>query len=370
MKKINVAVIMGGPSVEREVSLRSGEQVIKNLDPKKYNAFPVEITKDFKWLIGEQKLPLLTPWHFGKKHITNGTSENINMQIAEIGKERQYEQMSKMITDVDIAYLALHGNLGEDGSIQGLFETLNFPYTGSGVMASALAMDKVRAKQIYKQWGLQTPASLVYNNTDFEKHNTAIIEEIKNWIGIPCVIKPPLLGSSVGVTLCRDISEVKIALEKCFQYGQVALIEEYIKGVEITCGVLDQVGENTPTALPVTEISYPQETFFDYKVKYTKGAVKEITPARLEEHITEKIQKAAITAHQALGCYGMSRTDMIIRDETPYVLETNTLPGMTQTSLLPQEAAAIGIDYPQLLDKIITLALKKHEIKNQYLDKI
>lgn len=368
MKKINVAVIMGGPSVEREVSLRSGEQVIKNLDTKKYNAFPVEITKDFKWLIGEEKIPLSAPWQFSAKAIADQTASVTH--VTEDVKIRLNEKASKMIATADVAYLALHGNLGEDGSIQGLFETLNFPYTGSGVMASALAMDKVRAKQIYKQWGLQTPASLVYNNTDFEKHSSTIIEEIRNWIGIPCVVKPPLLGSSVGVTVCREIKELKEALEKCFQYGQVALIEECIQGVEITCGVLDQLDSSEPVALPVTEISYPKDTFFDYKVKYTKGAVQEITPARIEQHIVEVVQKAAVTAHKALGCHGMSRTDMIIRDEVPYVLETNTLPGMTQTSLLPQEAASVGITYPQLLDKIISLALKKYEQKNKYLEKI
>lgn len=360
MKKIKVAVIMGGPSVEREVSLNSGAQVLANLDTQKYSAFPVEITKNGGWLIGVEKVPLAAPWK-NTALLTDGSEKNLPAGI---------KAAHRLVSEAEVAYLALHGAVGEDGSLQGLFETINFPYTGSGVMASSLAMDKIRAKQIFLQAGLRTPHSMVYRDGEFEKNHKAISEEIKSWIGIPCIVKPPLLGSSVGVTLCRTGDELYEALKKCFYYGQTALVEEYVSGVEVTCGVLDQTGGREPLALPVTEISYPCETFFDYQIKYTKGAAREITPARLTKQMTALVQKTALAVHRAIGCSGMSRTDMIIKDDTAYVLETNTLPGMTQTSLLPQGAAAAGISFPELLDRIISVALERHETKMKFLERI
>jgi len=370
LKKINVAVIMGGPSVEREVSMNSGMQVLKNLNPLKYDAFPVEITKDGGWLIGHEKTPLAMPWTM---NAMLEAPQPLAMMKAETPKMPAHEALKKahnLLKTADIAYLALHGAVGEDGSLQGLLETINFPYTGSGVMASSLAMDKIRAKQIFAQFGLNTARSLVYHDFDFEKNYQNVLGEIKNWIGVPCVVKPPLLGSSVGVTLCRTEGELKEALEKCFYFGTQALIEEFIDGVEVTCGVLEQTKGRGPMALPVTEISCPKNTFFDYKVKYTKGAAEEITPARLSKELTKAVQKTALTVHQAMGCQGMSRTDMILRGETIFVLETNTLPGMTMTSLLPQGAAAAGITYSELLDTIIETGLEKHELKKKYLERI
>jgi len=371
LKKINVAVVMGGPSVEREVSLNSGRQVLANLNPDKYDAFPVEITKDGGWLIGTDRIPLASPLKntltLTERTAKNGDIVLNNRQELDPAKIREAH---RLINGAHIAYLALHGAMGEDGSIQGLFESLNFPYTGSGVLASALAMDKIRAKQIFLQAGLRTPHSMVYRDHEFEKNYKSVSEEIKSWIGIPCIVKPPELGSSVGVTLCRNEEELGEAMKKCFYYGPTALVEEYVTGVEVTCGVLDRTGGLPPIALPVTEISYPKEEFFDYKIKYTKGAAQEITPARITKEMTELVQKTALAVHRAIGCSGMSRTDMIIKEETPFVLETNTLPGMTQTSLLPQGAAAAGITFPELLDRIISVSLERHEVKNKYMERI
>jgi len=373
MKKINVAVIMGGPSVERDVSLNSGGQVLSHLNPSKYDAFPVEISKDGRWLVGVEKTPLFMPWSHSTERLLNETDAALAIEKT-LGREAvsrpDAEKAANLIKNADVAYLALHGAVGEDGCLQGLFETINFPYTGSGVLASALAMDKIRAKQIFQQWGIPTPKSLVYSDADFEKHCNNIFDEVENWIGFPCVVKSSSLGSSVGVSICKTKLDLKASFEKSFYYGPQVLIEEFIKGVEVTCGVLDRTEGRAPIALPVTEISCPEETFFDYKIKYTKGAAREITPARLDSDTTKLVQDQALKVHKSIGCFGMSRTDMIIKDGVAFVLETNTLPGMTQTSLLPQGAAAMGMNYPELLDNIIETALERHQTKLKYSKRI
>jgi D-alanine-D-alanine ligase len=233
-----------------------------------------------------------------------------------------------------------------------LLDLLEIPYQGSGVLASALAMNKELSKILYLQAGLKVPRALAFTRAE-----PLSPEEIEARLGLPVVIKPVTEGSSIGITIARSLAEVEAGLAAAFVYDYRVLVEEYIDGVEVTGGVL---GNENLQALPLIEIvptsSYK---FFSYEAKYLPGATEEICPARISPELTSRAQHCALMAHQALGCRGYSRTDMRIRDGEIYVLETNTIPGMTATSLFPQGAQACGLEFPVLLDRLIELALER-----------
>jgi D-alanine-D-alanine ligase len=287
MNKLRVAVLMGGNSSEREVSLISGNEVIRNLDKEKYEVWGLDVPGELK------KLDEIKP---------------------------------------DIAFIALHGEGGEDGQIQGYLEILGIKYTGCGVTASAVGMDKLIFRKLMESEELPMP----------------------NLSGqVPCVVKPVNGGSSVGVIIVKKAEELEKAISLAKKYGEV-LVEEYIEGMEVTCGV---IGNEEVVALPVVEIRTKNE-FFDYEAKYTPGKSEEICPAEIDEKLTQLVQKLSIEVFKAIGGRGYSRVDFMIRDGQPYILEINTLPGLTPNSLLPKEAAAAGMSYPQLLDKIVELSLQ------------
>lgn len=297
-----VLVLMGGGSSEREVSLLSGENVVKNLDKQKYEAVPFILKEN-------------------------------NENLWEIAKIKP-----------DVVFIALHGTYGEDGSMQGSLELMGIPYTGSGVLASALGMNKIYFKKYIASENIQTAKCLTIKD-----YNADIP------LKFPYVVKPVNGGSSVGVSIINGEADKRTAFESAFKYDEEAIVEEFIKGTEITCAVL---GNDKPIALPIVEI-IPKNEFFDYEAKYTEGKSEEIVPARLSGDLTEKVQEIAVKVHKLIGCRGFSRTDMIIKSDVPYVLEINTIPGLTPASLFPKAAAAAGISFPKLLDKIIQLALGK-----------
>lgn len=287
MKKLKVAVLMGGLSCEREVSLISGKGVIENLDREKYEVFGVDV-------------PL---------------------------------ELSKLDeTKVDLAFIIMHGKGGEDGEIQGYLESKGIKYTGCGVLASAIGMNKKFFKWVMK------------NN------NILVPKEVNE---VPCVIKPVCGGSSVGVSIVENKEKLEEAILLARKTDKEIIKEEYIKGIEVTCGVW---GNEKNEALPVVEI-IPKNKFFDYECKYNDGGAREICPARLSEEMTRKIQKIAIKVFRTIGGKDFARVDMIIKGEDVYVLDINTLPGLTPNSLLPKEAKAAGYSYSQMLDKIIELAI-------------
>ena len=307
-RKLTLALLSGGTSAEREVSLASGRQALEALDRARYDVRPYDPRDD---------LP----------------------------------RLAREAADVDVALIILHGRHGEDGVIQGFLESLGIPYTCSGVLGSALAMNKVTTKQIYRAEGLPTPAfETALRGRPFDAPGAA------RRLGLPLVVKPEHEGSSIGLTIVRDPKEAPAALEKAYRFDRRALVEEYVAGVEITASVL---GNENPEALPLIEIipSAGYE-FFDYDAKYTPGASEEICPARLPEDIAERARAYAVRAHEALSLRGCSRTDMIIRGGEATLLETNTIPGMTATSLLPRAARTAGIPFPRLLDRLIELALE------------
>ena len=309
MKKLRLALLSGGKSSEREVSLKSGGQVFAALDKAKYDIKRYDPQTDLNQLIADAP-------------------------------------------NLDIALIIMHGRWGEDGTIQGLLDLLELPYQGSGVMASAVAMNKEVSKMLYLQAGLQVPREVYYSRHD--AIDPAIVEAA---VGLPAIIKPVNEGSSIGITVAHSREQIMDGIHHALIYDHRVLVEEFITGLEVTAAIL---GNDDLQALPLVEI-IPGESyhFFDHEAKYKAGATKEIVPARLSPEMTARVQEYGLKAHRALGCRGYSRTDTIIRDNDIYVLETNTIPGMTATSLFPQAAAAAGLEFPALLDRLVELALEK-----------
>ena len=261
------------------------------------------------------------------------------------------DDLKRLIDEqVDVAFLCLHGKMGEDGTVQGLLEMLGIPYTCSGVQASAIAMDKHKSKILYTEAGVPTPPSKL-----LKKGEPYDLEALKSELGMPCVVKPATEGSALGVEIITDENELKAAIERVFEIDSIAVAEKFVEGTEITVAIL---GNDDPYPLPVIQI-VPTGEFYDFHSKYAPGGSQHICPAPLPEGVTAASQKYAVMAHKALGCRGVSRSDFIIDNEdNPWILETNTIPGMTETSLLPDAARAAGIEFPELCKKLIEFALE------------
>lgn len=308
MKKRVVALLSGGISSEREVSLNSGNQVYEALDKEKYDIRRFDPQTDLARL------------------------------VAEAG-------------EIDFALIILHGPFGEDGTVQGLLDLLGIPYQGAGVLGSAVAMNKLTSKQLYEKAGIPTPPYLI---ADIDRRVTA--GRVADTIGFPVVVKPAQCGSSIGLSIVREAGGLAEALETGFRFDHTLIVEACIEGTELTGGV---IGNAHPEALPLIEI-VPGEgyAFFDYDAKYLPGATTEICPARVSDDVTARAQALAVKAHKALFLRGYSRTDLILRGADLFVLETNTIPGMTRTSLFPQAAAKAGMSFTRLLDRLIDLGLE------------
>jgi len=346
--KLRVAVLMGGPSPERDVSLATGAQVVTALDPQRYDVLPVEITAEGKWL---PRPDLLRLPGGGTEDLTHrppaGERRLVAAPYAHFVEREQ----------VDVAFIAMHGPYGEDGAMQGLLELLGIPYTGSGVLASALAMDKLRSRQIFEWHRIPVPGYLSIS-ADTWRDRGHVHHQVDRLLGYPCVVKPNAVGSSIGVSLVREDGALDAAMEAAFAYGPLVLVEEYVQGTELTCGILDDPGTRAPVPLPLIEI-VSHADFYDYGAKYSGGGSDHLIPARVSEDVARRAQALAVRAYQALGCAGMGRVDMIAREGDIVVLEVNTIPGMTATSLLPDAAKAAGIPFPELLDRIIRCALRR-----------
>lgn len=312
---------MGGLSAERDISLMTGKKVAESLDKSKYQPIPIIITKDKEWLVNGKKM-----------------SE------------------ARALACCNMVFNALHGTFGEDGRIQAFLEYYGKPYTGSGVTASALAMDKLRSREIFRLSGFSVPKTLKIRAGD---NYQALLNVFVNKVtGFPAVVKPCSNGSSVGVSIADDQANLEKAVKAAFEIEKKILVEEFIDGKELTCGVIENFNDQPVAALPVTEI-IPRRghKFFDYRAKYKSGYTNETTPAKIDGETAKKIQQTAVRAHQLLGCRAYSRADFILRDGEAYILEVNTLPGLTSASLLPKAAAAAGLTFGRLLDNIIDSSL-------------
>lgn len=338
MKKTRVIVLMGGKSPEHEVSLVSGREIVKHLDEKKYEILPVVISKDGqKWQLKTLEQILLYSPGWSEE---NGKKKKKGLIPG--GESLKLESFSQK---TDVVFIALHGVYGEDGTIQGMLELTGIPYTGAGVLASALGMDKPMFRKIMEREKILIPKYLILEKKD---NFSLIWKKFK----LPVVVKPSAQGSSVGISIVHKKEQLKKALELAFSFDSKVIIEEYLKGTEVTCGIL---GNDNPVALPLAEI-VPKNEFFDYEAKYVSGKCDEIVPARISKKLTKNVQKTAVKVYKAIDCRGFGRVDMIICHGKPYVLEINTIPGLTPNSLLPKEAAAAGISYPHLIGRIIELA--------------
>ncbi len=291
-----IAVLMGGLSAEREVSLRTGNAVLRALQGRGLDAVAIDAGRD---------LPL---------------------RLQEAG--------------VQIAFIALHGRYGEDGTVQGLLELLQIPYTGSGVLASSVAMNKLVTKQILMHHGVATPAFAVYRK---DNDQVAFVAARQAY---PLVAKPAREGSTIGVSIVRDAESLQAGLEEALRHDDLVLVEEFIAGAEVTVGVL---GEQP---LPVVQV-VPKGGFYDYQSKYTPGQTEYLLPAPLPAAVYARLQAEAVAACQALGCRGAARVDFMVRGEELFCLEVNTIPGMTETSLLPKAAGAAGIPFDELVLRIL-----------------
>ena len=308
--KIKVAVLAGGWSGEREVSLKSGKGVYAALNRERYDVTIYDPRDDLGVLI-------------------------------------------KKRAEIDLAFILLHGKFGEDGRVQGMLDVLHIPFVGSGVLASAMAMNKRIAKDIFRGVGLRVAGEVI-----LKQGERFSVDRLMDRLGTSVVIKPVSEGSSLGISIAHGREEILKGIEKAFQYDGEVMAEEYLDGKEITCCVLgNQVLEMLPVVEIVPDISYK---FFDFEAKYKPGATNEICPAPIAPALAEEAASCAKKAHRALKCSVWSRSDMIIRDDTLYLLETNTIPGMTETSLFPLAARAAGMTLSDLLDRLISLSLEHY----------
>ncbi|MEX2015359.1 MAG: D-alanine--D-alanine ligase [Candidatus Hydrogenedentales bacterium] len=328
--KKHVVVLMGGMSSEHDVSLRSGQMVLNQLDRDTYKVSGVEISREGEWVFQ--------------------------------GEEREFLEVQDAIPKLkkihpDCVFIALHGPFGEDGRIQGMLDILGIPYTGSGCAASAIAIDKTRSKVLAKAAGIQVADHIEFSINQWDARSDEILQRVEAELGFPCVMKSPRQGSSLGMAIPQQADEFRDSANAIFGYGYRIMVERFVPGLELTCGVLD-VGEiEAPVALPVTAIRPKKAKFFDYHAKYTPGATDEITPADVDDSVRDRVQDYARRAHTAVGCRGFSRSDMILNGDALVWLEINTIPGLTETSLYPQAARAAGMTLPELFGKLVEAAL-------------
>ena len=309
---IKVAVLVGNSS-EREISLKTAEGVVIALRECNYNPVIIEIDPQLPFKLAEEK--------------------------------------------PDLAFIASHGRFGEDGTIQGFLEVMGIPYIGSGVLASALAMHKEKSKQIFKQAGIQTPEYMTLTTlSPWQESLEKSHDFIEKWGTV--VVKPASQGSSIGISIVKDFRILREALDKAFRYDSELLLERFIGGKELAVGIF---GDLEPYALPAVEIA-PCKEFYDYEAKYVPGMSLHLMPPTLSEEVVMKAQSQALAAHIILGCRDISRVDLIVDDqEDIWLLEVNTLPGMTETSLVPDAASCLGWSYANLVNNLVCLALQRKE---------
>lgn len=320
MSKYRIAILRGGPSDEHEVSLQSGANVIGALSPS-HTIIDIVIDKDGLWHV--QGLP---------------------------------EQPGEALKHTDVVVNALHGTYGEDGKVQQTLDHIGIPYTGSKMFASALGMNKFRAKELFKKAGIKTPrATLVYSDKDISEQALGIF---KNMI-LPVIIKPVASGSSIGVSLGRDLQSIEEALLSVFNYTKTAIVEEFIRGKEATCVVVEDFRNQKHYAFPPVEIVKHSDVTFDKDMKYA-GTVEERCPGNFTQKEKEMIMNASILAHNSIGARYYSRSDFIVHPTRGiYILEINTLPGLTSNSLLPKALQSVGSSTKEFLEHIIELALRE-----------
>jgi D-alanine-D-alanine ligase len=332
-RRVRVAVLLGGRSSEHDISLASARSVLEALDPERYDTVSVAIGRDGRWELGTGE---------------NGTTaETLPVPTSKV---------PATLGEVDVVFPVLHGPFGEDGTVQGLLELAGVPYVGAGVLGSALAMDKDVFKAVMRDRGVPVTRNITLRQGD----------PPANPFGFPVFVKPARLGSSVGISKVRDEQELAAAVELAFRHDEKVLVEEFVDGIEVECGVLGN--EHPEASLPgqIDSHSFSGEDWYDYSAKYDEGGMDLVIPPRLPEETIERVRDLAVQAFVAGECEGMARVDFFVRpDAEVLVNELNTIPGFTATSVYAKLFEASGVPYPELVDRLVQLALERHERRSR-----
>lgn len=362
-RKLRVAVIFGGRSGEHEVSLVSAASVMQAMDKERYEVFPVGITRSGRWLTrGEPMLALQS----GKADAADmgqaqAAGQATGREPAVVAGSRELVPGTREagFPEVDVVFPVLHGPYGEDGTIQGLLEMAGIPYVGAGVLGSALGMDKVAMKDVLRAYGLPVVDYIPLLARDWRARRADWLARIEEAIGYPCFVKPANLGSSVGITKAHDREELEHGLDEAAQYDRRLLVERGVNAREIEVSVL---GNDEPQASLPGEV-VPCNEFYDYAAKYLDGESQLLIPAPISEELAREVRDLAVRAFVALDCAGMARADFLLCRDTGrlYINELNTIPGFTPISMYPKLWEASGLPYPQLIDRLIELAIERHE---------
>ena len=353
MKKLNVCVLFGGISPEHTVSLRSAESVLNNMNPEKYNIFPVGITRKGEWVLFGGKDYSLLPTEQWLEH-----PDNRKAAISPIRGQGllHFEGDCVVREQIDVVFPVLHGENGEDGAMQGLLQMAGIPFVGPGVSASAVSMDKTLTKLVADTAGVAQADWLLVRSEELENRMDAVMASIEEKFSYPVFVKPAGTGSSVGVSKAADRAQAEEALRNAGKYDRKILVEEFIDGREVEVAVL---GNGNPVASVCGEIDSGAE-FYDYEAKYVATTSAAYIPARISEEAQERVRELAVKVYSAIGCKGLSRVDFFVtKDERVVLNEINTLPGFTSISMYPKLFEASGIPYPELIDKLLAFAMEE-----------
>ncbi len=366
-KKLRIGLIFGGRSGEHEVSLASARSVMANLDREKYDVVPIGITKEGSWLLGTEPAHLIA----AEQNVGEGADTGTKTTAVTLTGDPRLQRLipvqgGEKLRDngaLDVIFPVLHGTYGEDGTLQGLLEMANVPYVGCGVLGAALGMDKEKMKIIFQAVGLPNVNYLVYRRNEWERTPEPIMDAIEQSLGYPCFVKPVNLGSSVGINKAHNRAELAHAMQIAAEYDRKIIIEHGINCREFECAVL---GNDEPIVSVVGEVVASNE-FYDYNAKYLDNQSQVIIPATIPQTTAEEIRRQAIKAFLALDLTGLARVDFFLEQETGqvYINEVNTLPGFTEISMYPKLWAASALSYPQLLDRLIELAIERHNDKQR-----
>jgi D-alanine-D-alanine ligase len=364
-----VGIIFGGRSGEHEISIRSAASIIEGIDQKKYEAIPIAITKQGKWLSPADATKLLPA---STRHLLSSNTSKATGDVAIVGDPTHQglislDSKSGFASEkLDVVFPALHGPLGEDGTVQGLLEMADIPYAGCGVLASACGMDKVAMKMLLIQAGLPICKYTWFLRPHWQSSRSEVVRKIVRQLGFPCFVKPANLGSSVGVSKAQDKASLEQAIELAGQYDRKIIVEEGLDAREIECAILGN--DNPKASLPGEYVVHDEAArFLDYAEKYTNtGRVQFVVPAPISKALTTQIQRLAIRAFQAIDGAGLARVDFFFRRDTKELLvnELNTMPGLTEVSGYPKMWAASGVQFKELFDRLIQLAFERHREKS------
>jgi D-alanine-D-alanine ligase len=371
--KLKVGVIFGGRSGEHEVSLVSANSIMNALNPDKYEVIPVGITRQGSWMVGIKPDSLL---EYSRSRTAgclafagaNSGKASLNCDPANKGLMLLDQQKTGENVQLDVLFPIIHGTYGEDGTLQGMLELADLPYVGCGVMASAVGMDKTVSKRLFHEAGIEVAPYREFLRSVWRSEPEAVIEEIENSLGYPCFVKPVNSGSSVGISKAKTRESLKAAMDLAARYDRKILVESHVDGREIEVSVL---GNDRPIASVPGEI-VPCNEFYDYTAKYVDDRSELMIPADLPEEVAEAIRQTAIKAYRALDCAGMARVDFFLDRKTGRIIinEINTIPGFTSVSMYPKLWEATGISYPELVDRLVELAIERYRDKQESLSAV